>query len=549
MLYLYGAAVQGIQEFIFQTNKLREIVGASELVERICTDLFAEVLFGTKPEIKKEKDPVKKRELLMQALKDNKNAVSNAAGNIKYIFDSEEECRRVVKIFPKTVMEFAPGITISQSVVKMESEDAFKDAVMKLEMNLRTQRNKHMRDLSLGLTGILRSRETGLPVTHIRSGNNDKEYLDSATFHKLFDERGVRKETFTLLCGKAFGYGVGQDRLPLDVKDMTDENDWIAIIHADGNGLGQIIQKIGTDKDTFREFSRRLDEATTAAARQAFSEVVAGKAGKNGFIPMRPIVLSGDDITVICRGDIAIPYTEAFLRYFEAETEERLQDILSGKRANGAKGDPIFEDDSVRLSACAGIAFIKSSFPFHFGYHLAESLCERAKKDTKSLFNAAAGNLPASCLMFHKVQDSFITDFKEIAERELTPQKGISFEYGPYYFKDYEATAGKRWKISDLTDNVALLNGKDGNAVKSHLREWLTLIHENPGMADQKIGRLIEIAPEGMKNFIQSIAVESDGSSVRTESREDKDKQKYDVKVYPVYDILAIHTINNQKTR
>ena len=33
--YLYGAAVQGIQGFIFQTNKLRDIVGASELVERI----------------------------------------------------------------------------------------------------------------------------------------------------------------------------------------------------------------------------------------------------------------------------------------------------------------------------------------------------------------------------------------------------------------------------------------------------------------------------------------------------------------------------------
>ncbi|MEG1545617.1 MAG: hypothetical protein RR371_00005, partial [Bacteroides sp.] len=42
--YLYGAAVQGIQSFIFQTNELRDIVGASELVEQICTSLFASVL-------------------------------------------------------------------------------------------------------------------------------------------------------------------------------------------------------------------------------------------------------------------------------------------------------------------------------------------------------------------------------------------------------------------------------------------------------------------------------------------------------------------------
>ena len=42
--YLYGAAVQGIQDFIFKTNKLKEIVGASELVEQVCTSQFAKML-------------------------------------------------------------------------------------------------------------------------------------------------------------------------------------------------------------------------------------------------------------------------------------------------------------------------------------------------------------------------------------------------------------------------------------------------------------------------------------------------------------------------
>ena len=28
-----------------------------------------------------------------------------------------------------------------------------------------------------------------------------------------------------------------------DIEDITDKNDWIAIIHADGNGLGQVVQK------------------------------------------------------------------------------------------------------------------------------------------------------------------------------------------------------------------------------------------------------------------------------------------------------------------
>ena len=49
--YLYGASVQGIQSFIFQTNKLKEIIGASELVEEICTSMFAEQINKTYKEL------------------------------------------------------------------------------------------------------------------------------------------------------------------------------------------------------------------------------------------------------------------------------------------------------------------------------------------------------------------------------------------------------------------------------------------------------------------------------------------------------------------
>lgn len=77
--YLYGASVQGIQSFIFQTNKLQEIVGASELVEKICTDFFKE-------EINKHKRDSFKEE----------NLVLSAAGNIKYIFEKVTDCQNLV---------------------------------------------------------------------------------------------------------------------------------------------------------------------------------------------------------------------------------------------------------------------------------------------------------------------------------------------------------------------------------------------------------------------------------------------------------------------
>nr|WP_238315345.1 hypothetical protein [Segatella maculosa] len=136
--FLYGASVQGIQQFIFQTNELKDIVGASELVENICTTLFKQVVGKA---WKKE------------------NSVIAAAGNVKYIFDDEELCRQVVRLFPRTVMAAAPGITLSQAVVELE--DDFMAAVDALEKQLRIQRNKPKMSLTLGRLGLWRSKHTG----------------------------------------------------------------------------------------------------------------------------------------------------------------------------------------------------------------------------------------------------------------------------------------------------------------------------------------------------------------------------------------------------
>lgn len=142
MTYLYGASVQGIQGFIFRTNELRDIAGASELVEQICTRMFAEML-GNK--YKEE------------------NQIIAAAGNVKYKFDNREDCEYAVLNFPRIVMTSASGITISQAVVSYDRGD-FKTAIDGLEKKLHTARNKPSLPTTVGLLGVERSRQTGLPV-------------------------------------------------------------------------------------------------------------------------------------------------------------------------------------------------------------------------------------------------------------------------------------------------------------------------------------------------------------------------------------------------
>jgi hypothetical protein len=460
--YLYGAAIQGIQSFILQSDELKDIVGASELIEEICTKSFDE--FGKNPE----------------------GFVVKAAGNIKYIFDNKEECERAFLKFPKKVMETAPGITVSQAVVTYKSEKDFCDAIDMLEVKLKAQRNRQI-SIEPCLMSMRRSRQTGLPVIKL----DDGEFLDAGTVAKRVNAKKGSDNSVMKLSEECFGITrLNHDKIAYDIEKITYKNNWIAIIHADGNGLGQVVQKLGKDRELFSSFSKKLDEATKAAAQSAY-KIIAKKYhfDKLKKIPIRPVVLGGDDLTIICRGDFAVEYTLEFLKAFEQKTEELLGDMLSAKR--------VFKNGEKKLTACAGIAFIKSSYPFYYGYQLADDLCKAAKKDAKQ--DKASDELAPSCLMFHKVQDSFVTDYKEIVKRELTPVEDITFENGPYYLN---TTAG-RWTSKELLDKVELLGGdedkqsKEANAVKSHLRQWLTDMYYDQGLAEQKLKRL----KSGIKNY------------------------------------------------
>ena len=57
--YLYGFTIHSIQDYIFQTNKLKEIAGASELVEQICTTMFAKMICKDFDELRDDPDAIR----------------------------------------------------------------------------------------------------------------------------------------------------------------------------------------------------------------------------------------------------------------------------------------------------------------------------------------------------------------------------------------------------------------------------------------------------------------------------------------------------------
>ena len=210
----------------------------------------------------------------------------------------------------------------------------------------------------------------------------------------------------------------------------TDSGDYtflskVAVIHIDGNGVGGIMKELNSSKDrvapgvfkaevgcdrddpdALRRFllavNRHLDDAVTLAFAAAWtridelSEHDDDRAGRgHTVIPVVPVILGGDDVTVITSGDYALPFAAAYLRrYEEATGNDPILHYLT----------PPEGQDTGPMTAAAGVAIVKRNFPFHIAYELAEKLVGRAKKVGKT------AQRPCSTLDYHVLFDTTVLD-------------------------------------------------------------------------------------------------------------------------------------------
>lgn len=474
--YLYAAAVQGIQDFIFDTNKLKEIAGASELVEQICTTEFKNVL--GKPNFKEE-------QLLI-----------GAAGNIKYIFNDDEKnlCEQIVRDFPFKVAQIAQGITISQTVVKIDHQFCSED-INKAEEQLKIQRNLPIRPSNLAWMIARRTPKTGKPAVN---KNEDGEYIDKASEQKnkaseqKIDKKNDADESlFEKIVPESL-----RDFLELEknVENIvSNDSSWIAVIHADGNDLGKIIPTLfenvkGNDLiHKQKDFSDKINKSTISAAKTAFTKVI-DDGGKDFnyyksklIVPIRPVVCGGDDLTIIIQAQFALEFTRTFLEEFTKQTKENFANFGHEVLKNG-------------LTACAGIAYVKQKYPFHYAVNLADELCKHAKKEAKKI--NPQGLTPA-CISFYKIASAFVRTYKEIQDDELTASiHGMNLSRCPYMIMLNQG----RNTVDDL--NKWTSAAKNNPAIASRLRQILSMLHTQDEEAIKfELERIKSLNKEKFKEF------------------------------------------------
>jgi len=463
MAYLYGVSIQGIQDFIFETNKLKEIVGASNLIEKFTSEDFIKEFIAD--------DSV------------NVNLLRNAGGNIRIVFDDGQVslAKKFVREFPKYILTQAYGITVSQVILPYGEGDnsTYENVAKELELKLKNVRNKTYLPLDAKFSLMKQSARTGKPASQIiYQADNTKEQVDKGTSQKF---NNVSSAIEDLLLKKMKISKNDQEKFPLKLENISNSKNKIAVIHADGNKMGLLLQEMAKKlkgqkseeiQEQFKDFSKAMETSTIDAVHNAFNECFKLATYGKEKVPFRPIVIGGDDVTVICHANKAVEFTKLYMKYFQENTKMNLEKVV--KSCNLTE----FEHG---LTACAGISYCNEKFPFHYAVSLAEVLCGRAKK---------ASNRESSCLLFHNIQGAAFTDYEQYVQNELILDNGTTathLEFGPYYVDET-----KKPSIKALEEVYKKLNSEHFPLGK--LREWLSELALDDAYATKYLERVDTIA-------------------------------------------------------
>jgi hypothetical protein len=251
-------------------------------------------------------------------------------------------------------------------------------------------------------------------------------------------------------------------------------------------------------------------KAAQAATQFVFNNAQY-KDKEKTLLPMRPIVLGGDDITLLIRADLALKYSEIFCNEFEKTSREALKPLFNNELKNSGLKD--------YLTASGGILFHKAGHPIMQSLHLVESLCDGAKKLTKQVYANADGTPndqkvgPAAMAIYRtstSVSDNFETLMNDththvVGEKQMALGQGCYFieTESPISSEHSHAESHQRCNFSAINKLVEFSNLKDAPVRMAKWRQIAGLVAENNlGDANRMYHRACDLSkPENVSDM------------------------------------------------
>lgn len=430
---------KSIQEYVFSTNKLRQVVGASYLVNSVHKKWVQEILETLNY----------KHNLLDISSCDTEKIYNDAlhiedglldveimyagGGNTLILFNTESNSYKFTQELTKRIIRDAPGIQLIISHYKFDwSTDVLggpNGVLHKAFLKLGEAKKSPppvTNEPGLGIT--FECSYTSQPSIDLAS----KKPISAEVKAKIDAESEAH--AYLEKCFTPSTNASAPLRFHRNLDDLgrnKGEKSLLAVVHADGNGLGKRIQKIRDDFlnpisnrkciNAHRDFSLSVQKAALAALQETITTLmnnidpdkkIAGEIEiKDNYLPFRPIVFGGDDLTFICDGRLGISLA---VKYLQAVEKKALS-------------------DEYPLYCRAGVAIVKTHFPFARAYKLAEELCSSAKRlitDYESAINEETKGrnkikrLGCSTVDWHYSLVGLVNDLFEIRQKEYTTSTG-----------------------------------------------------------------------------------------------------------------------------
>ncbi|MCC7209695.1 MAG: hypothetical protein IT323_20460 [Anaerolineae bacterium] len=423
VLHLLAVETEGIQAYIFGSNRLKENIGASYLVKLATEDWAFDVLRDVAPRNNLGPENTLEESSHFEDEGLDAEVLYAGGGNIVILFAELQAAKAFTWHLSARTLRDAPGLRLNiyHEPYKWESSsEGLGQAVKRLLQGMKRTRNVRRGSVALsgiGVTAMCQS--TAMPAVDDSEGLASAEVLAKR-------EASIKANEWlrnTLLAGRA---NATSYTFPYDLDELgrsEGERSYMAVVHADGNGMGKRIREIGDIRDnrTYITQLRQFSERVKAISEQAMDAVVSlliqavregptipGRGtvpglklwpdhSKKMVLPVRPIVFGGDDTTFVCDGRLGLSLATAYLRAFE----------------NAALAQQL------RLSACAGVAIVKVRYPFARAYQLSESLCDSAKTYRRDDFPDGG-----SALDWHFTSGGLYDTLKAMRNREYTVSSG-----------------------------------------------------------------------------------------------------------------------------
>ena len=414
-----------VQRYIFQSNRLKEIIGASYLAKYWFDDGLIQAIQQTGCSLEKaawnayKENPSISQSEVKENVDVDVNIIYIGGGNAVLLCKDKNTAFKVVERWSRDLLKNAPGLRPAVGYGEVN------DSLLKAYNNAREHLNRCEEALpfgaELGSLPVVRScTTTGLPASRISIEENQRTDWISQTAASKREQIGTEKapgiaQRYITNVFKSVLNGNKRFALDLDAElGGSEGQSYMAVVHADGNGMGNLLKNAVKDAEDDTEFLhniRAFSASVASLSKNAYENTLLhfrdllplkGLIEKDNIFPLRPIVYGGDDLTFVCDGRVGLHLTQHYLQEF---TKEKIN----------------IGNEDIQIDACAGVAIVHTKFPIAQAYHFAEELCGLAKTHRRD-----ENNLEGSWLDFHIIQAGLtgsVNTIRNAQYRSLTGQK------------------------------------------------------------------------------------------------------------------------------